>query len=88
MEPSQSEDEPAAAAAANSAGEEPIKDVDSEKPLQQSSKTTPISLNDLKGIERAMEMLTMYPSASAKSTEEAMKRKYEFWQTQPVPRLG
>lgn len=51
------------------------------------SKMNQITFNNLKDIERAMEMLSMYP-ASPKSTEEALKRKYEFWQTQPVPKLG
>ncbi|XP_054168652.1 glycylpeptide N-tetradecanoyltransferase 2-like [Oppia nitens] len=40
-------------------------------------------------LRKAMEMLSLYQgaSSSAKTPEEAMRKKYEFWETQPVPKL-
>ncbi|CAG2171385.1 unnamed protein product [Oppiella nova] len=44
--------------------------------------------NKLQDIKKAVEMLNLYQgSGSAKTPEDAMKKRYEFWDTQPVPRL-
>lgn len=41
----------------------------------------------LQDIKKAVEMLNLYQTVPAKTPEEAMKRRYEFWETQPVPKL-
>ena len=44
--------------------------------------------NKLQDIKKAVEMLNLYQgSGAAKTPEEALKKKYEFWETQPVPKL-
>ena len=37
-------------------------------------------------IKAAMELFV--PAGPAKNIEEAKKKTYNFWQTQPVPKLG
>ena len=38
---------------------------------------------------RAMELLSLtQPQGSVKTTEDAMTKQYEFWNTQPVPKIG
>lgn len=43
-----------------------------------------ISIRDLRA---AMEVFTL-SQKPAKTQEEAMKKHYEFWNTQPVPKMG
>lgn len=44
------------------------------------------SLQDLK---KAMEMLSLtHPQGAVKTTEDAMAKQYEFWSTQPVPKIN
>lgn len=43
-----------------------------------------ISLQDLK---QAMEVFSIN-SKPAKTSDEALKKSYQFWSTQPVPRMG
>ena len=44
--------------------------------------------NKLQDIKKAVEMLNLYQgSGPAKTPEDALKKKYEFWETQPVPKL-
>lgn len=44
--------------------------------------------NKLQDIKKAVEMLNLYQgSGPAKTPEDAMKKRYDFWDTQPVPRL-
>lgn len=42
----------------------------------------------LEGLKRAMEAMKMLNPASVKTQEEALKKKFNFWETQPVPKLG
>lgn len=43
-----------------------------------------ISIKDLRA---AMEMFSMYQKP-AKTPEEALHKSYQFWNTQPVPKMG
>ena len=44
--------------------------------------------NKLQDIKKAVEMLNLYQgSGPAKTPEEALKKRYDFWETQPVPKL-
>lgn len=47
------------------------------------------ALNDLvfQDIRKAMEMLSLQQKP-AKTTEEALQKQYQFWSTQPVPKMG
>ncbi|KAM6134403.1 glycylpeptide N-tetradecanoyltransferase 2 [Pterocles gutturalis] len=55
--------------------------------IQQPSKNPAIPMQKLQDIQRAMELLSACQSP-AKSIDEATKRKYQFWDTQPVPKLN
>jgi len=41
----------------------------------------------IEGIKAAMELLSMQPKP-AKTPEEALQKQYQFWNTQPVPKMG
>jgi len=44
--------------------------------------------NKLQDIKKAVEMLNLYQGGGpAKTPEDALKKKYEFWETQPVPKI-
>jgi glycylpeptide N-tetradecanoyltransferase len=44
--------------------------------------------NKLQDIKKAVEMLNLYQGGGpAKTPEDAMKKRYDFWETQPVPKL-
>ena len=43
-------------------------------------------MQKLQDIQRAMELLSC--QGPAKSIDEAAKHKYQFWDTQPVPKLS
>lgn len=48
-----------------------------------------MSFGKLQQIQKAMEMLQMNQGQYApKSLEEAKRKQYQFWDTQPVPKLG
>ena len=42
----------------------------------------------LQKIQKAVELLSMSRGAAPKSMDEAAKKRYQFWETQPVPRLS
>ncbi|CAL1528474.1 unnamed protein product [Lymnaea stagnalis] len=44
-------------------------------------------LANLTQIQNALELLSMPQSAAPKSLDEAKKKKYQFWETQPVPKF-
>lgn len=46
-----------------------------------------IPMQKLQDIQRAMELLSAC-QGPAKNIDEATKRKYQFWDTQPVPKLS
>ncbi|XP_031795791.1 glycylpeptide N-tetradecanoyltransferase 2 isoform X4 [Sarcophilus harrisii] len=54
--------------------------------IQQPSKNPAIPMQKLQDIQRAMELLSAC-QGPAKNIDEANKRKYQFWDTQPVPKL-
>ncbi|NXU72526.1 NMT2 tetradecanoyltransferase, partial [Oreotrochilus melanogaster] len=54
--------------------------------IQQPSKNPAIPMQKLQDIQRAMELLSAC-QGPAKNIDEATKRKYQFWDTQPVPKL-
>ncbi|XP_015279230.1 PREDICTED: glycylpeptide N-tetradecanoyltransferase 2 [Gekko japonicus] len=54
--------------------------------IQQPSKNPAIPIQKLQDIQRAMELLSAC-QGPAKNIDEATKRKYQFWDTQPVPKL-
>ena len=40
-------------------------------------------------LQKAMELLKMgQPSGAPRSIEEAKRKEYAFWDTQPVPKIG
>lgn len=46
-------------------------------------------MSNMTQIQNAFEMLAMSPNTNApKSMEEAKKKKFQFWETQPVPKFG
>lgn len=45
-----------------------------------------LPIQKLQDIQRAMELLSC--QGPAKSIDEAAKHKYQFWDTQPVPKLS
>ena len=50
-----------------------------------------MNMSKLHQIQKAMEMIGLQPGAGApnapKSIEEAQRKTYQFWDTQPVPKL-
>jgi hypothetical protein len=42
----------------------------------------------LQRIEKAVELLTLSSQGAPKSMEEASKKRYQFWETQPVPKIS
>lgn len=52
-------------------------------PMQVPSPYANISIKD---IQMAMDVLSL--QKSAKTQEEAMQKPYQFWSTQPVPKMG
>ena len=46
-----------------------------------------MSLGKLEQLQKAMELLKM-PTGAPKSIEEAKRKQYQFWDTQPVPKIG
>nr|XP_005998566.1 PREDICTED: glycylpeptide N-tetradecanoyltransferase 2 [Latimeria chalumnae] len=55
--------------------------------IQQPSKNPSIPMQKLQDLQRAMELLSAC-QGPAKNLDEANKRKYQFWDTQPVPKLN
>ncbi|XP_030406331.1 glycylpeptide N-tetradecanoyltransferase 2 isoform X2 [Gopherus evgoodei] len=55
--------------------------------IQQPSKNPAIPMQKLQDIQRAMELLSAC-QGPAKNIDEATKHKYQFWDTQPVPKLN
>ncbi|XP_069504503.1 glycylpeptide N-tetradecanoyltransferase 2 isoform X4 [Ambystoma mexicanum] len=55
--------------------------------IDQPSKNPDIPMQKLQDIQRAMELLSAC-QGPAKNLDEASKRKYQFWDTQPVPKLN
>jgi hypothetical protein len=46
------------------------------------------SMNDLARQLRQLDVLTLNPRSAAKDMDEAKRRKFAFWETQPVPKFG
>lgn len=55
--------------------------------LSSSWQNPAIPMQKLQDIQRAMELLSAC-QGPAKNIDEATKRKYQFWDTQPVPKLS
>ncbi|XP_032281504.1 glycylpeptide N-tetradecanoyltransferase 2 isoform X3 [Mirounga angustirostris] len=55
--------------------------------IQQPSKNPSIPMQKLQDIQRAMELLSAC-QGPARSIDEAAKHRYQFWDTQPVPKLN
>ncbi|XP_069846521.1 glycylpeptide N-tetradecanoyltransferase 2 isoform X1 [Dipodomys merriami] len=54
--------------------------------IHQPSKNPTLPMQKLQDIQRAMELLSVY-QGPARSIDEATRRRYQFWDTQPVPKL-
>ena len=66
-------------------------DVESEtspESLVPSSGVNLQSLRQLQNLQKSFELLRAGEVKAPKTTEEALKKKYQFWDTQPVPKLG
>ena len=46
-----------------------------------------LSADQQENLKKAMELLNMQAAGPAKSEEEAAKKSYQFWSTQPVPAI-
>ena len=46
------------------------------------------NLRQLQNLQKSFELLRADEAKAPKTTEEALKKKYQFWDTQPVPKLG
>lgn len=46
------------------------------------------NLRQLQNLQKSFELLRVGEVKAPKTTEEALKKKYQFWDTQPVPKLG
>ena len=46
-----------------------------------------LSADQQENLRKAMEMLNMQQAGPAKNEEEAAKKNYQFWSTQPVPAI-
>lgn len=46
------------------------------------------NLRQLQNLQKSFELLRAGEVKAPKTTEEALKKKYQFWDTQPVPKLG
>jgi len=46
-----------------------------------------LSYKTLQDIRKAVEVLS-FQQKPAKTTEEALQKQYQFWNTQPVPKMG
>ena len=46
------------------------------------------SLRQLQNLQKSFELLRAGEAKAPKTTEEALKKTYQFWDTQPVPKLG
>ncbi|XP_048665023.1 glycylpeptide N-tetradecanoyltransferase 2 isoform X2 [Marmota marmota marmota] len=55
--------------------------------IQPPSKNPTIPMQKLQDIQRAMELLSAC-QGPARNIDEAAKRRYQFWDTQPVPKLN
>ena len=65
-------------------------DVGSET-LPESLPTSGVNLQNLRqlqNLQKSFELLRAADVKAPKTTEEALKKKYQFWDTQPVPKLG
>ncbi|XP_039334513.1 glycylpeptide N-tetradecanoyltransferase 2 isoform X4 [Saimiri boliviensis] len=54
--------------------------------IQQPSKNPSVPMQKLQDIQRAMELLSAC-QGPARNIDEAAKHRYQFWDTQPVPKL-
>lgn len=53
----------------------------------EESKNVPVTAISIQELKQAMEVFSIN-SKPAKTSDEAMKKSYQFWSTQPVPRMG
>ena len=49
---------------------------------------TQVSLSQLQKLQKAMELLKLQGQATPRTMDDAKHKKYQFWDTQPVPKLG
>ncbi|KAL5006489.1 hypothetical protein ScPMuIL_015295 [Solemya velum] len=57
------------------------------EPLTNNAGEDKVTLTGLHKIQKAVELLTMHQGAP-KTMDEATKKRYQFWETQPVPKLN
>ena len=56
--------------------------------LPNSSAVNLQNLRQLQHLQKSFELLRTGEPKAPKTKEEALKKKYQFWDTQPVPKLG
>lgn len=54
---------------------------------EEAQNVNPVSAISLQDLKQAMEVFSIN-SKPAKTSDEALKKNYQFWSTQPVPRMG
>lgn len=65
----------------------------SSEALSSESLTSSVAMNlqnlrQLQNLQKSFELLRAGEAKAPKTTEEALRKKYQFWDTQPVPKLG
>lgn len=54
---------------------------------EEAQNVNPVTAISLQELKQAMEVFSIN-SKPAKTSDEALKKSYQFWSTQPVPRMG
>ncbi|XP_060533019.1 glycylpeptide N-tetradecanoyltransferase [Cylas formicarius] len=63
-----------------------MQNVDDNAMTMNNSATSPLNTISIRDLKAAMEVFTM-SQKPAKTPEEALKKNYQFWNTQPVPKM-
>ena len=69
-------------------GDEGSSEVLSSESLTSSVAMNLQNLRQLQNLQKSFELLRAGEAKAPKTTEEALRKKYQFWDTQPVPKLG
>ncbi|KAK2182853.1 hypothetical protein NP493_333g02028 [Ridgeia piscesae] len=56
-------------------------------PPVEEAMPTQVSLSQLQKLQKAMELLKLQGQATPRTMDDAKHKKYQFWDTQPVPKL-
>lgn len=54
----------------------------------QSIQKSMSQLQQIQALQKVMENMKVSPQGAPKNMEEAKRKQYQFWDTQPVPKIG